>query len=83
MITYTNGVPEIFAEAAADKLAGWTKAEKKNLLRLAELMSGDDANTVYSENWGAGRIYWIMGHKTRFLLQRAADGKTNLGVVGK
>ena len=82
MITYTNGVPEIFAEAAADKSAGWTKTEKINLLQLAELMSNNDP-TVYSENWGTGRIYWIRGHKTRFLLHRAADGKTNLGVVGK
>ena len=83
MITYTNGVPEIFAEAAADKLAGWTKTEKTNLLQLAELMSGNDANTVCSENWGSGRIYWIRGHKTRFLLHDAANGKTNLGVVGR
>ena len=82
MITYTNGVPEIFAEAAADKSAGWTKTEKINLLQLADLISNNDT-TVYSENWGTGRIYWIRGHKTRFLVHDATDGKTNIGVVGK
>ena len=82
MITYTNGVPEIFAEAAADKSAGWTKTQKINLLQLADLISNNDT-TVYSENWGSGRIYWIRGHKTRFLLHDATDGKTNIGVVGR
>lgn len=83
MITYNNGVPEIFAEAAADKSAGWTKTEKTNLLKLADLMSNNDTMTVYCENWGTGRIYWIRGHRTRFLLHDAANGKTNLGVVGR
>ena len=82
MITYNNGVPEIFTEAAADKSAGWTKTEKINLLQLADLLL-NNAATIYSENCGTGRIYWIRGHKTRFLLHAAADGKTNLGVVGK
>ena len=82
MITYNSGVPEIFAEAAADKSAGWTKTEKINLLKISNLMSNNDP-TVYSENWGTGRIYWIRGHKTRFLLHDAANGKTNLGVVGR
>ena len=53
MITYNKGVPEIFAEAAADKSAGWTKTQKINLLQLADLISDD-----------------------------AANGKTNIGVVG-